>query len=64
VHVNCDAADRVPIVVQPGLKGASPTRRSRLETECRSLGDERCKFLVGTPEKLQKVHDELYGQAS
>lgn len=34
---------------------------SVMETECRSWGHERCKFLVGTPEKLQKVYDELYG---
>ena len=32
-----------------------------METECRSMGYERCKFLIGTPEKLQKVYDELYG---
>jgi predicted hydrocarbon binding protein len=37
---------------------------SVLETECRSLGHERCKFLIGTPEKLQKVYEELYGSAS
>lgn len=35
---------------------------SVLETECRSLGHERCKFLIGTPEKLQQVYDQLYGQ--
>jgi predicted hydrocarbon binding protein len=34
---------------------------SVLETECRSLGHERCKFLIGTPEKLQQVYDQLYG---
>jgi len=33
---------------------------SVLETECRSLGHERCKFLIGTPEKLQKIYEELY----
>ena len=32
-----------------------------METECRSLGYERCKFIVGTHEKLQKVYEELYG---
>lgn len=32
-----------------------------METECRSLGYERCKFLVGTPEKLQQVYDQMYG---
>lgn len=36
---------------------------SVLETECRSLGHERCKFLIGTPEKLQQVYDQLYGAA-
>ena len=35
-----------------------------MEIECRSLGYERCKFLIATPEKLQKVYDELYGSAS
>ena len=34
---------------------------SVMETECRSLGHERCKFLIGTPEKLQQVYDQLYG---
>jgi predicted hydrocarbon binding protein len=34
-----------------------------METECRSLGYERCKFMVGTPEKLQQVYDQLYGSA-
>jgi predicted hydrocarbon binding protein len=34
---------------------------SVLETECRSLGHERCRFLIGTPEKLQQVYDQLYG---
>lgn len=33
-----------------------------METECRSMGHERCRFLVGTPERLQKVYDEMYGQ--
>src|SRR5215212_5043463 len=32
-----------------------------LETQCRSLGHERCKFVIGTPERLQQVYDELYG---
>jgi predicted hydrocarbon binding protein len=32
-----------------------------METECRSMGSPRCKFVIGTPEKLQKVYDELYG---
>jgi uncharacterized protein len=34
-----------------------------METECRSLGHERCRFLIGTPERLQQVYDELYGSA-
>jgi predicted hydrocarbon binding protein len=32
-----------------------------LETECRSLGHERCKFLIGTPERIQQAYDQLYG---
>lgn len=32
-----------------------------METECRSMGSERCKFVIGTPEKLQAVYDEMYG---
>jgi predicted hydrocarbon binding protein len=35
-----------------------------METECRSLGYERCKFLVATPEKLQQVYDQLYGSST
>jgi predicted hydrocarbon binding protein len=34
-----------------------------METECRSLGHERCKFLIGWPEKLQQVYDQLYGES-
>jgi predicted hydrocarbon binding protein len=34
---------------------------SVLETECRSMGHERCKFLIGSPERLQQVYDEMYG---
>ena len=34
---------------------------SVLETECRSLGHERCKFMIGTPERIQQVYDQLYG---
>ena len=36
---------------------------SVMETECRSLGHERCKFLIGSPERLQQVYDQLYGTA-
>ena len=32
-----------------------------METECRSMGSPRCKFVIGTPEKLQQVYDEMYG---
>ncbi len=35
-----------------------------METECRSLGYERCKFLIATSEKLQQVYDEMYGAAA
>jgi predicted hydrocarbon binding protein len=34
---------------------------SVFESECRSLGYERCKFLIGTPEKLQEIYQQLYG---
>jgi predicted hydrocarbon binding protein len=34
-----------------------------METECRSMGHPRCKFVIGTPERLQKVYDEMYGSA-
>jgi len=34
---------------------------SVLETECRSLGHQRCKFLIGAPERLQQVYEQLYG---
>jgi predicted hydrocarbon binding protein len=35
---------------------------SVMETECRSMGGERCKFLIGTPERLQQLYDEMAGQ--
>jgi predicted hydrocarbon binding protein len=28
-----------------------------METECRSMGSERCRFLIGTPERLQEIYD-------
>lgn len=34
---------------------------SVMETECRSWGHERCKFVIGTPERVQQVYNELYG---
>jgi predicted hydrocarbon binding protein len=30
-----------------------------METECRSMGSQRCCFLIGTPERLQAVYDQL-----
>lgn len=30
-----------------------------METECRSMGAARCRFLIGTPEKLQALYDEM-----
>jgi predicted hydrocarbon binding protein len=30
-----------------------------LEVECRSRGDERCRFLSATPEVLEKVYNEM-----
>lgn len=32
---------------------------SVMETECRSMGSPRCRFLIGTPEKLQAIYDQL-----
>jgi len=30
-----------------------------MEVECRSRGDERCRFLSATPQVLEKVYDEM-----
>jgi predicted hydrocarbon binding protein len=30
-----------------------------MEVECRSMGAERCRFLVGSEEVMQKVYDEM-----
>ena len=30
-----------------------------MEVECRSMGSERCRFLVGSGETLQRVYDEM-----
>ena len=30
-----------------------------MEVECRSRGDERCRFLSATPETLQRVYEEM-----
>jgi predicted hydrocarbon binding protein len=32
---------------------------SVMEVECRSRGDERCRFLSATPEVLEKVYNEM-----
>jgi len=32
---------------------------SVMETECRSMGAPRCRFIVGTPERLQQIYDEM-----
>jgi predicted hydrocarbon binding protein len=30
-----------------------------MEVECRSMGSERCRFLIGTGETLQRIYDEM-----
>jgi predicted hydrocarbon binding protein len=35
---------------------------SVMETECRSMGAGKCKFLIGTPERLQLLYEEMAGQ--
>jgi hypothetical protein len=30
-----------------------------MEVECRSMGNERCRFLLGSAETLQRVYDEM-----
>lgn len=30
-----------------------------LEVECRSAGAERCRFLVGSPEMMEQIYDEM-----
>ena len=30
-----------------------------MEVECRSMGADRCRFLVGSAETLQRVYDEM-----
>jgi predicted hydrocarbon binding protein len=30
-----------------------------MEVECRSMGGERCRFLIGSGETLQRVYDEM-----
>jgi predicted hydrocarbon binding protein len=35
---------------------------SVMETECRSMGAGRCKFLIGTPAKLQEIYDQMSAQ--
>jgi len=30
-----------------------------MEVECRSMGNDRCRFLVGSAETLQRVYDEM-----
>lgn len=32
-----------------------------MEVECRSMGGERCRFLVGSGEELQRVYDAMAG---
>ena len=35
-----------------------------MEVECRSMGNERCRFLIGSGETLQRVYDEMAQGAS
>lgn len=35
-----------------------------MEVECRSMGHERCRFLIGTGETMQRVYDEMTQGAS
>src|SRR4051812_26643737 len=35
---------------------------SVMETECRSMGAPRCRFLIGTPAKLQEIYDQMGAQ--
>lgn len=35
-----------------------------MEVECRSMGNERCRFLVGSGETLQRVYEEMAQGAS
>ena len=30
-----------------------------MEVECRSMGADRCRFLVGSGEVMQRVYDEM-----
>jgi hypothetical protein len=30
-----------------------------MEVECRSMGGERCRFLIGAGETMQRVYDEM-----
>ena len=32
---------------------------SVMEVECRSMGAARCRFLIGIPEKLQQIYDQM-----
>ena len=44
-----------------GRIAAAPV--SVMETECRSMGALQCKFLIGTPERLQQIYDESVSRA-
>ena len=35
------------------------TQLAVLEVECRSMGSSRCRFLVGTPEVMSHIYDEM-----
>src|SRR5207249_11885308 len=35
-----------------------------MEVECRSMGSERCRFLLGTGEVMQRVYEEMGSGAS
>lgn len=32
-----------------------------MEVECRSMGSERCRFLIGSGEEMQRVYDAMMG---
>jgi uncharacterized protein len=41
------------------LRRVADQELASLEVECRAAGDDRCRFLIGSPDALQRVFDSM-----
>ena len=57
IEVPGDFAVAVPEMAVPGAVAGAPL--AVMEVECRSMGSERCRFLLGSSETMQHIYDGM-----